>query len=65
MDIQGIIINDRHKSKYFAFVKQFPGICAQADTADEAINKMNVYFKSFIEDMRNKNIQMDDEEIAF
>lgn len=54
MKISGVIIRDEQKGKYFAFVEQFPGICAQGNTAKEATTKMNAYFQRFIDEVKGK-----------
>jgi predicted RNase H-like HicB family nuclease len=59
MKINGIIIKDAKENVFFAYVKQFPGICAQAGSIEEAQKKINEYFKAFIEKMSHENVEMD------
>ncbi len=63
MKIKGIIINDVEAKKYFAFVNQFPGVCAQGDSMKEV--KVNIMrnFRYFIERMRNEDMEYTEEQI--
>lgn len=56
--IKGVIIEDKAKNTFFAYVNKFPEVCAQADTAEKAINKVNVYFKAYMERIKNTEIQI-------
>ncbi len=56
----GIMIKDKKTGKYFGFVRQFPGICAQGDTPQEMHVKVHKFFKSFIDGMKDRDIAMDD-----
>jgi predicted RNase H-like HicB family nuclease len=64
MKIDGVIIKDKETGQFFGFVRQFPGICAQADTVEETDRKVNVYYKAFIDRIKNEQVDMRDEEIA-
>lgn len=64
MNISGIMINDEKKGVFFAYIKQFPGICAQAETAEEANRKVNHYFKKYIEKMSQTDVEMVEEPIV-
>jgi predicted RNase H-like HicB family nuclease len=57
MKIEGVVINDAKAKKYFAFIRQFPGVCAQGDTIEETEAKVNKYFRSFIDRMENEEIK--------
>jgi len=57
MKIKGIIINDEKEGKYFAFVDQFPGVCAQADTFDEVKVKVNKNFSAFLDRMGKGHVE--------
>lgn len=48
MKIDNIIIEDKKTGFYFIFIRQFPGICAQAKTIKEASKKINTYWQKFI-----------------
>lgn len=54
MNISGVIIKDKNDEFYFGFVKQFPAVCAQGDTVKEVNEKINIYWKSFIDRMSEK-----------
>ena len=63
MKIEGVMIRDKEKGFFFAFVRQFPGVCAQGRTFEEADRKVNTYYQAFIERIKNEKIEM--EETAF
>ena len=58
-----IMIKDKKSGKFFAFVSQFPGICAQGDSFEEASSKVNTYYKTFIEKMRGKDIVTNEDQV--
>lgn len=62
MNIEGVIIKDVNANKYFAFIRQFPGVCAQADTKKEVSFKIEKSFKAFIEKMKKDEILFNEEE---
>lgn len=64
MKINGVVIRDTKKDKFFAFVEQFPGICAQGNTAKEATDKMNAYFQMFIERVKGKEVKTGDIQVV-
>lgn len=64
MKIKGVVIKDEETGKFTAFIRQFPGICAQADSTKEAEVKLQAYYKAFIERMRNQEVDIEDEEIV-
>jgi hypothetical protein len=64
MKIEGVIINDVKAQKYFAFIKQFPGICAQSDTVEGVQKKIDTYFSSFMDRMTKEKVDFSDETIA-
>lgn len=49
--IHGTIIHDTKAQKYFGFIKEFPGVCAQGNTKEETINKINRNWSKFIDKM--------------
>jgi len=49
MKMTSIIINDKKANKYVAFMKQFPGVCAQGDSIKEVKGKIKKHFDYFIE----------------
>lgn len=61
MKIQGIIIKHQEQGVFFGFIKQFPAICAQGKTRNEVQNKIDKYFKRFIERMNSENIEMEEQ----
>jgi predicted RNase H-like HicB family nuclease len=65
MKIEGIIIKDADKGKWFSFIRQFPGICAQGDTIEEAKTKMNTYFQAYLERMSRSEIDVEEEPFEF
>ena len=48
MRVDIIQIKDIDSDKYFVFIKQFPSVCSQGDTKEDATNKVKSYFKAFI-----------------
>lgn len=50
------MIEDNEKGVFFAFVRQFPGICAQGNTPKEAHDKVNAYFKAYIDKIKDKEV---------
>lgn len=54
MNIEGVIITDEKAKKVFAFVRQFPAVCAQADTEEEVKIKIETNFRHFVEWMNRK-----------
>ena len=57
MKIKKICIYDQTCQKYFMFIKDFPAVCAQGDTKEEANNKIIDHFNKYFEYMRNKNFE--------
>ena len=55
MKIDSVIIKDVATGKFFAFIRQFPCICAQANSIQEVDVKINSYFKSFIDKIKNES----------
>ena len=49
MKINGVVIRDESKNVYFSYIKQFPGICAQADSFDAVTKKIERHFKVYME----------------
>lgn len=64
MKIHGVMIKDEATGKFFAFVRQFPAVCAQGNSVEEAHAKVNAYWKAFTERMKNQDVQMDDTQIT-
>lgn len=64
MKIDGVMIEDKDKGTFFAFIRQFPGICAQGKTVEEAHEKVNAYFKKFIEKMKDQEVDLADTQIV-
>lgn len=64
MKIKGVIIKDAESGKLTAFIRQFPGICAQGDSVQEVDTKLNAYFKAFIERIKNEEVDIDESQIA-
>ena len=62
MKIFGVVVKDTESGKFFGFIKQFPGICAQGDTFEQVHVKVNAYFRKFIENM-DKDVEMDESQI--
>jgi predicted RNase H-like HicB family nuclease len=60
MQIKGVIIKDKAASTYFGFIKEFPGICAQANTPEEVSIKINVYYQKFIERLNHTPIEFEE-----
>jgi len=58
MNIHGIIIKDEENDKFFAYVKQFPAICAQAESIEAVTEKISTYFKAYMERVANQEIEM-------
>lgn len=56
--INGVIVEDKAKNVFFAYVNKFPEVCAQADTAESAISKVNIYFQAYMEKIKNTDIQI-------
>jgi len=48
MKIPIIIITDQDSGKHTAFFKHFPGICAQADSIEEAKAKLDTYYRAYL-----------------
>ena len=63
MKITSVVILDEGKGIFFAYVKQFPGICAQAKSIEEVRKKLNQYFKSFAERMSKQDVELDENSI--
>ena len=64
MKIEGVIINDKSGNKYFAFVKQFPGVCAQANSIADVQIKLDAHFASFIDRMTKERVEFSNDEIT-
>lgn len=54
MKINSVIIKDQKAKIFFGFIRQFPGICAQSDTFEGVREKINKYFKKYVERMKNE-----------
>lgn len=54
MKVVPVIIKDTSSGTYTGFVKQFPGVCAQADSIDNLIAKLDSYLKIWF-DYSSKN----------
>ena len=48
MKISGVIVKDEETDMFFAYVKQFPGICAQDESIDKVKGKIDAYYNSFM-----------------
>lgn len=59
MKINGVVIEDEAAGKFFVFIEQFPGICAQADSFEEADTKVNTYYQAFIDRIKTQQVSMD------
>ncbi|MBS1505500.1 MAG: type II toxin-antitoxin system HicB family antitoxin [Bacteroidetes bacterium] len=64
MKIDGVIIKDATTGKFFGFVRQFPGVCAQANTVNEVSEKINAYFQIFVNKLKNEEISMDENQVT-
>lgn len=62
MKIEAVVINDEKAKKYFAFIRQFPGVCAQADSIAEIKIKMEKHFQAFKQRISNQEIQFNEAE---
>lgn len=62
MKIDAVIINDTKAKKYFAFIRQFPGVCAQADSIAEIKIKMEKHFHAFVNRINKEEIQFNEAE---
>lgn len=62
MKLNGVIIQDKLSGKYFGFVQQYPGICAQADNIATVQSKLDRYMKAFV---RYINIEFTQEVLSF
>lgn len=58
MKIQGVIIKDSEKGNYFSFIQEFPGVCAQGATIEEAKSKMNTYFQAYLHKVSQMGIEV-------
>jgi len=63
MEIQGVMINDAKSNMYFAFISQFPGICAQGKTKEEVDEKIHKYFQSYVDRMQNASIKFTENDV--
>lgn len=63
MKIEGVMIRDTKANKFFAFVRQFPGVCAQGDSPQEVDSKIEKNFKAFIKKMQSEKIEFTESEI--
>lgn len=57
MIVNAIIINDEKAKKHFAFIRQYPGVCAQGDTISEVKAKIEKHFNAFKERINSEKIQ--------
>jgi len=64
MKIQPVIVKDVKSKVYFVFIKQFPGICTQANTIEEAEIKINKYWQEYIRRWKKEQIGMDESHIV-
>jgi predicted RNase H-like HicB family nuclease len=63
MEISAVMINDAKSNKYFGFIRQFPGICAQGETQQEVNEKINKFFKAYVERMQQAEIKFTENDI--
>lgn len=63
MKIDGVMIEDKINGVFFAFIRQFPGICAQGNSPEEAHQKVNKYFKTYIDRIKDQQVDIDDTKI--
>lgn len=59
MKINSIMVHDVKAKKYFAFVKQFPGVCAQGNSKAETVKKINKNWFAFIKKMSEEKIEFE------
>ncbi|HEX8037528.1 MAG TPA: type II toxin-antitoxin system HicB family antitoxin [Chryseosolibacter sp.] len=64
MKIDSVVIKDKKTGTFFMYVRQFPGICAQGENIQEAQNKVNSYFKAYVERIKDEEVQTDDAAIV-
>lgn len=64
MKIEAVMINDKKAKKHFAFVKQFPAVCAQGDSIGEVQSKIKTNYISFIERMMNEKVEFTQSELS-
>lgn len=64
MTVDAIVVHDIKNEVFMSFVKQFPGVCAQGKTIDEVKEKLNRNWKSFVQMMSEKEIQMDESDVT-
>ena len=63
MKFKGVTTFDEKSKKFFVFIQKFPGICAQGNSFEEAHDKVNKYFKAYVERMRSAEVTMDEREV--
>jgi predicted RNase H-like HicB family nuclease len=54
MQFTPVIIKDVKKDVHFVYFKDFPGICAQGKTLNEAVEKSFSYLEKYIDRQRKK-----------
>jgi len=65
MKVTGIILDDgKGAGPYFGFLKQFPSVCAQADTIDGVSDKLDAYLKIHLKRLADNGIESDSIRIA-
>lgn len=63
MRIEPVIIEDQDKSVFFVFIRQFPAVCAQGQTMEEAAQKVNTYWKKFVDTMKDQEVDLAGKEV--
>ena len=64
MKIDIVQIKDTSSNKYFVFMKQFTGVCAQGDSKEEANSKVKSYFKAYIEKVQKNEVEYSESEYS-
>lgn len=65
MKVTGIILDDgKDTGPYFGFLKQFPSVCAQANSIDDLTDKLDSYLKIHLTRLSENGITSDNIRIA-
>lgn len=62
MKLDAIIIKDNASDTYTGFIKDYPGVCAQASNIDDLKAKLDKYMKIWF-DYASKNLSIASDEV--